>query len=200
MFRSLSVAKILQRSSSSVQGSSFRSFATSTWKVYLSGEIHSDWREVIADGVAKKNLPAILTSPNTSHENSDDCGAIILGMEEERRNWDKIGANMNGIRTKTLLSEADIVVVRFGEKYRQWNAAFDVGYAAALGKPIITLHPPAISHMLKEVNASANVVCEDAEQVVDTLAYVIRGDLPTPREGGKFLPIADRLGKGNPNP
>ena len=94
-----------------------------------------------------------------------------------------------------------MVVVRFGEKYRQWNAAFDAGYAAALGKSIITLHPPSISHMLKEVNASASVVCEDASQVVDTLAYVIRGELPSvPRDGDKFVPIADRLGAGNPNP
>jgi YtoQ family protein len=85
---------------------------------------------------------------------------------------------MNNIRTKTLIQEADVVVVRFGEKYRQWNAAFDAGYAAALNKSIITLHPPSLSHMLKEVNASASVVCEDAEQVVDTLAYVIRGELP----------------------
>ena len=90
-----------------------------TWKVYLSGEIHSDWREVIAKGVADKNLPVSLSSPNTSHEDSDDCGAIILGMEEERRNWDKLGANMNNLRTKTLIKDADIVVVRFGPKYRQ---------------------------------------------------------------------------------
>lgn len=165
------------------------------------GEIHSDWREVISKGVIDKKLPVTLTSPNTSHEDSDDCAAIILGMEEERHNWDKIGANMNAIRTKTLLQEADVVVVRFGEKYRQWNAAFDAGYAAALGKPIITLHPPAISHMLKEVNASANVVCEEANQVIDSLAYVIRGELPEkPRDGDKFVPIATRLGKGNPNP
>ena len=106
----------------------------------------------------------------------------------------------NNIRTKNLIEESDIVVVRFGEKYRQWNAAFDAGYAAALGKSIITLHPPSISHMLKEVNANASVVCEDAEQVVDTLAYVIRGDLPRPRDGDDFIPIADRLGAGNPNP
>lgn len=86
------------------------------------GEIHSDWREVIAQGVSEHKLPVHLTSPNTSHEDSDDCGAIILGMEEKRQNWDKIGASMNSIRTKTLLSDADIVVVRFGEKYRQWNA------------------------------------------------------------------------------
>jgi YtoQ family protein len=180
--------------------------ATSTtaekiWKVYLSGEIHSDWREVVAKGVEAKNLPVSLSAPNTSHEDSDDCGAMILGMEEERPNWDKLGGSMNAIRTQSLLEEADVVVVRFGEKYRQWNAAFDAGYASALGKPIITLHPPAISHMLKEVNAGARVVCEDPEQVVDTLAYVIRGDLPeTPRDGDKWLPIADRLGKGNPNP
>ena len=170
------------------------------WKVYLSGEIHSDWRDVVSNGVREKKLPVILTSPNTSHEDSDDCGAIILGMEEERKNWDSIGARMNGVRTKTLLDDADIVVVRFGEKYRQWNAAFDVGYAAAKGKPIITFHPPSISHMLKEVNASANVVCEEAEQVVQTLDYVINGNLPPPKDGELFVPIADRLGKGNPNP
>ena len=175
--------------------------AARTWRVYLSGEIHSDWRERIAEGVQSRGLPVALSSPNTSHEDSDDCGAIILGMEEERRNWDKIGASMNSIRNQTLISEADIVVVRFGEKYRQWNAAFDAGYAAALMKPLITLHPPSISHMLKEVNAGARAVCEDPEQVIDTLAYVTLGALPkTPRDGEDFVPIADRLGKGNPNP
>lgn len=91
----------------------------------------------------------------------------------------------------------DVVLV---QKYiRQWNAAFDAGYAAALNKSIITLHPPSISHMLKEVNASASAVCEEPKQVVDTLAYVIKGDLPEPKDGN-FIPIADRLGKGNPNP
>jgi YtoQ family protein len=90
---------------------------------FISGEIHSDWREVIAKGVEDKKLPVSLSSPNTSHEDSDDCGAIILGMQEERPNWDKIGASMNAIRTKSLLQDADIVVVRFGDKYRQWNAA-----------------------------------------------------------------------------
>ena len=124
-----------------------------------------------------------------------------MGMEDKRPNWDKIGASMNNVRTKTLIKDADVVVVRFGDKYRQWNAAFDAGYAAALGKSIITLHPPNISHMLKEVNASASAVCEDAEQVVDTLAYVIRGELPsTPRDGDDYVPIAERLGAGNPNP
>ncbi len=133
--------------------------------------------------------------------NNRDLGAIILGMEEKRTNWDKIGANMNSVRTRALIKDADVVVVRFGEKYRQWNAAFDAGYAAALGKSIITLHPPSLSHMLKEVNASASVVCEDPAQVVDTLAYVISGVLPSiPRDGEDYVPIADRLGAGNPNP
>ena len=91
-----------------------------TWRVYLSGEIHSDWRERIAEGVRSKGLPVVLTSPNTSHEDSDDCAAIILGMQQERPNWDRLGASMNSIRTKTLLEDAD-VVVRFGEKYRQWK-------------------------------------------------------------------------------
>lgn len=165
------------------------------------GEIHSDWRQVIKDGVAAKNLPVSLTSPNTNHSESDDCAAIILGMEEKRSNWDSIGARMNSIRNKTLIEDADIVVVKFGDKYRQWNAAFDAGYASALQKSIITIHPPNLGHMLKEVNASAQVVCEDASQVVDTLAYVTEGILPNePRDGSKFIPIADRLGAGNPKP
>ena len=79
--------------------------------------------------------------------------------------------------------------------------SFDAGYATALGKPLITLHPPSLSHMLKEVNAAAHVVCEEPEQVVHTLQYVIQGKLPEqPRDGDAYVPIADRLGKGNPNP
>ena len=156
---------------------------------------------MIAAGVVAHKLPVQLFSPSTSHEDSDDCGAIILGMEEKRPNWDSIGARMNAIRTQTAIRDADVVVVRFGDKYRQWNAAFEAGYAAALGKPIITLHPSSISHMLKEVNAAASVVCEEPEQVVQSLAYVITGVLPkTPRDGDAYEPIADRLGKGNPNP
>lgn len=156
---------------------------------------------MIAAGVNRHKLPIQLVTPNTSHEDSDDCGAIILGMETERRNWDAIGARMNSIRTQTAIRDADIVVVRFGDKYRQWNAAFDAGYATALSKPLITLHPPELSHMLKEVNAAASAVCTDPVQVVQTLAYVVKGQLPTtPCDGDAFVPIADRLGKGNPNP
>lgn len=151
--------------------------------------------------MAERSLPVHCTSPNTSHADSDDCGAYILGMSEDRPTWDRLGASMNDIRTKTLLRDADVVVIRFGEKYRQWNAAFDAGYAAALGKPIIVCHAPELSHMLKEVNASANVVCHEPEQVVQTLEYVITGRLPAKaKDGDKWTPIADRLGKGNPNP
>ena len=187
--------RTLARSASSKLGPASR-----TWRVYLSGEIHSDWREQISKGCEALELPIEFSGPNPSHEDSDDCGAIILGMEEMRPNWDKIGANMNAIRTRTLIDEADVVVVRFGEKYRQWNAAFDAGYAAAHSKPTITLHPPAISHMLKEVNASALAVCEEPEQVVQILDYTITGRLPPPRDGEAYVPIADRLGKGNPAP
>lgn len=148
----------------------------------------------------ERQLPIELSGPNASHADSDDCAAVILGMEERRPNWDAAGARMNAIRTKTLLAEADVVVVRFGDKYRQWNAAFEAGYAAALGKPLITQAPPAISHPLKEVNASALAACEDVEQVLETLDYTITGRLPAPRDGGAYVPIADRLGKGSPAP
>lgn len=181
-----------------------RGFATATnnrtWKVYLSGEIHSDWREVIADGVSKRDLPVTIDAPNTSHADSDDCGAIILGDEAARPNYDSKGARLNLIRTRTLIDDADVVVVRFGDKYRQWNAAFDAGYATARGKAIVTLHPPGVSHMLKEVNATALAVCEDPEQVVDIFDYVLNGAPPPPRDGAGFKPMMERAGPGNPNP
>ena len=143
------------------------------WNLYLSGEIHSDWRQRIASGGEAAGLPVTLLSPVTNHETSDECGVKILGAEEKPFWVDHKGAKVNAIRTRTLLEKADVVVVRFGDKYRQWNAAFDAGYAAALGKPIITLHDKALTHALKEVDGAALATCETPEQVVAILEYVI---------------------------
>jgi YtoQ family protein len=143
------------------------------WNVYLSGEIHTDWRERIAAGVREKSLPVTLLAPVTDHAASDDCGVNILGPEDSGFWKDHKGAGVNAVRTRTLLGKADVVVVRFGEKYKQWNAAFDAGYAAALGKTLITLHPPEHNHALKEVDRAAFAVAETPEQVVDILAYAL---------------------------
>ena len=148
-----------------------------SWTVYLSGEIHSDWREEIAAGVKAADLPVRLSSPVTQHEASDDCGVAILGPEADKFWHDNKGAKINAIRTGTLIGRADIVVVRFGEKYKQWNAAFDAGQAAALGKPLIVMHGPDHQHALKEVDAAALAVTETPAQVVDILKYVIEGKL-----------------------
>ena len=148
------------------------------WKIYLSGEIHTDWRDRIAQGVADAGLDVELTGPVTDHEASDDCGIAILG-DEDRPFWkDHVGAGVNAIRTRTLLERADVVVVRFGEQYRQWNAAFDAGYAAALGKPLITLHPEGHDHALKEVDRAALAVAREPEQVVELLRYVMTAHPP----------------------
>ncbi|MEM1401138.1 MAG: YtoQ family protein [Pseudomonadota bacterium] len=147
------------------------------WTVYLSGEIHTDWRERISRGAADAGLPVRFTGPVTDHAASDDCGVSILGEEPERFWKDHKGAQMNAIRTRTLISQADVVVVRFGDQYKQWNAAFDAGYAAALGKPLIVNHAPELGHPLKEVDAAALAVCETAEQVVETLRYATTGRL-----------------------
>ena len=148
------------------------------WTIYLSGEIHSDWRERIQNGINEQELPVDISTPITIHENSDDCGVAIFGPEPDKFWHDRKGAQLNAVRTKTLIEGADIVIVRFGEKYKQWNAAFDAGYATALGKPIITLHPLELDHALKEVDAAAYAVAREAEQVVQALAYIIRGTMP----------------------
>ncbi len=146
--------------------------------VYLSGEIHTDWREQIETGAKEAGLDIVFTAPVTIHENSDDCGVAILG-EEEKSFWkDRKGAQMNAIRTRTLIEKADVVVVRFGDKYKQWNAAFDAGFAYGIGKPIIVMHAPDLTHPLKEVDAAALAVAETPEQIVNTLRYVLTGALP----------------------
>lgn len=147
------------------------------WKVYLSGEIHSDWREEIAAGLKDANLPIKLFAPNTVHADSDDCAAVILGEPESAFVRDNMGAKVNAMRTRKLIADADIVVVRFGDKYRQWNAAFDAGYAAALGKSVIVQHAPELTHALKEVDGAALATAETPAQVVELLGYVTTGVL-----------------------
>ena len=143
--------------------------------VYLSGEIHTDWRDQIIAGA--KGLDVRFTAPVTDHGASDDCGVDILGPEPNKFWHDHKGAKVNAIRTRKSISDADIVVVRFGEKYKQWNAAFDAGYAAAFGKSLIIMHGADHQHALKEVDAAALAVVETPDEIVRILAYVLNGTL-----------------------
>ena len=144
--------------------------------VYLSGEIHTDWRDQIIEGA--KDLNVTFNSPVTDHAASDDCGVAIMGAEPDKFWHDNKGAKLNAIRTRRGIELADIVVVRFGEKYKQWNAAFDAGYAAALGKSLVIMHGADHQHALKEVDAAALAVVETPQQVVEILSYVLSGALP----------------------
>ena len=141
------------------------------WTVYLSGEIHTDWRQQIMQGAAADNLPVVFTSAVTDHEASDAAGDV-LGAESNNYWRDHKSSKVNGIRTKTLLENCDLVVVRFGDKYKQWNAAFEAGLCAALGKPYITLHDEDIIHPLKEVDAAAMAWAKTPAEVVAVLKYV----------------------------
>ena len=145
-------------------------------KVYLSGEIHTDWRDQIVAGAA--DLKVSFEAPVTDHAASDDCGVAIMGAEDQKFWHDHKGAKLNAIRTRKGIEDADIVVVRFGEKYKQWNAAFDAGMAAALGKSLIVMHQDEHQHALKEVDAAALAVVQTPQQVIDILRYVESGQLP----------------------
>lgn len=145
-----------------------------TWNVYLSGEIHTDWRERIIEGCQARNLPVAFSSAVTNHEASDSAGDV-LGAEDSSYWRDHKSSKVNAIRTRNLIEKCDVAVVRFGDQYKQWNAAFDAGYCAALGKSYITLHGEDITHPLKEVDASAMAWATSPEQVVEILKYVITG-------------------------
>tara|TARA_B100000287_G_scaffold47089_1_gene41996 strand:+ start:351 stop:806 length:456 start_codon:yes stop_codon:yes gene_type:complete len=147
------------------------------WQIYLSGEIHTSWREEIIAAAEKENLPIKFFAPVTDHAASDDCGVKILGNEENKYWHDNKGAKINAIRTRKGIEESDIVVVKFGEKYKQWNAAFDAGYAAALGKSLIIMHQDDYQHALKEVDASALATVKNNRELLDIFRYVITGKL-----------------------
>lgn len=142
------------------------------WNVYLSGEIHSNWRDEIRAEIVRNQLPVHLDSPVTDHSASDNCGVEILGAETDSFWKDQKGAGLNAIRTRTLIRRADLVIIRFGPKYRQWNAAFDAGVASALGKPIVTFHEGELDHALKEIDQAAYATARDVNQVIGILQYV----------------------------
>ena len=146
-------------------------------KVYLSGEIHSNWRDEIIDLCSKENLNINFMSPTTNHELSDNCGVEILGQEDKNFWKDHKGANINAIKTKKYIRESDVVIVNFGDKYKQWNAAFDAGYASALNKSIIVIHNEKDQHALKEVDASSSAVASNQDQVVKILKYIVKSEI-----------------------
>ena len=146
-------------------------------KVYLAGEIHTNWREDLIQLCNSANLKTQFFSPVTNHENSDNCGVEILGPEDKNFWKDNKGANINSIRTKKAIKDSDVVVVKFGEKYKQWNAAFDAGYATALGKSIVVMHGDENQHALKESDAAALAVTRTPDEVAEILFYTAKGKL-----------------------
>ena len=141
------------------------------WTVYLSGEIHTDWRQKIMQGAKDHGLAIKFTSAVTEHEASDAAGDV-LGKDDNGFWRDHKSSKVNAIRTKNMIQNCDIAIIRFGDKYKQWNAAFDSGYCAALGKPYITLHAEDIIHPLKEVDAAAMAWAQTPEQIVELLKYI----------------------------
>ena len=145
--------------------------------VYLSGEIHTSWRDDVETACRQKGLDITFLAPVTDHAASDDCGVRILGDETDKFWHDHKGAKLNAMRTRTAIGRSDIVVVRFGDQYKQWNAAFDAGFASALNKSIIVIHNDEHQHALKEVDAAASAVAKDQYQVVRILKYILKGSL-----------------------
>ena len=125
------------------------------------------------EGAKAQGLRVTFTSTVTDHDASDAAGDV-LGKEASNFWRDHKSSKVNAIRTKTLIENCDVAVVRFGEKYKQWNAAFDAGCCAALGKPYITLHSEDLIHPLKEADGAAMAWAQTPEQVVELLRYVTR--------------------------
>ena len=122
-------------------------------------------------GAESQNLDINFSNPNTDHDSSDHCGDAILGKEDSPFWKDHKASKINRIRTETHLRNADVVIVKFGEKYRQWNAAYEAGMASALQIPYIVIHPEEFTHALKEVDADAKAVCQNAEEALEILEY-----------------------------
>ena len=135
----------------------------------MAGEIHSNWRDAIIEGI--KDLPVTIYHPEKDHDRSDDAGDV-LGLEEQPFWKDRKSASINAIRIKNGIEKSEIVIVKFGEKYRQWNSAFDAGFAVAKGKSLIVIHPEEFNHALKEIDAAASAVARTEQQVVEIIMHL----------------------------
>ena len=144
------------------------------WKIYLSGEIHTNWRDELRLGASEASLNIVFLGPETDHDLSDNSGANILGGEDKKFWHDHKGAKINSIRIRRNIESADLVIVKFGEKYKQWNAAFDAGYSAAKGKSIVIMHGDDNQHALKEIDAIALAVVRNNQQLIEILKYVTK--------------------------
>jgi len=142
------------------------------YTIYLSGETHTDWREQIIQGIENNGLNVEVLGPITNLNISENIGSEILGAEENNFWRDHKSAKINTLRNNYYLSQADLLVVYFGEKYKQWDAAFDAGLAIGSGIPLIVMHEPELTHALKEIDAAALAVTQTTLQVVEILAYV----------------------------
>ena len=90
------------------------------WTVYLAGEIHTDWRTAVVKSSNDLDLPIVFTNAVTDHDASDSAGDN-LGHETDQYWRDHKSSKVNAIRTRKLLEDCDIAVIRFGEKYKQWK-------------------------------------------------------------------------------
>jgi YtoQ family protein len=142
------------------------------YTVYLAGEIHSNWREEIITGC--KGCDIKFLTPEHDHQSSDDIGKNVVADQGSDFYNDHVSAKINSMRNHTYIKQSDIVVVRFGEKYKQFNAAFDAGYATALDKKLIVIHPQEFIHALKEIDGAASAVVNSPSQVVDILKHLVR--------------------------
>lgn len=142
------------------------------YTIYLSGETHTDWRDQILQGIENNELDIEVLGPITDLNISENIGSEILGPEENNFWRDHKSAKINALRNNHYLGQADLVVVRFGEKYRQWEAAFDAGLAIGMGIPIVVMHDPELTHALKEIDAAALAVTQDSLQLIEILKYI----------------------------
>ncbi|MEK5498333.1 YtoQ family protein [Bacillus sp. FSL M8-0077] len=140
--------------------------------VYLAGEIHSQWRDEIKEKSQSLKLPVTFVGPMENHDRSDNVGEDILGGQPNAILKDDAASDLNNFRTELLLNKADVVIARFGEKYKQWNTAMDASSAIAKGKPLILIRPKELHHPLKELSNKANITVETVNQAIKALSYV----------------------------
>ncbi|MGP3738496.1 YtoQ family protein [Bacillus altitudinis] len=140
--------------------------------VYLAGEIHSQWRDEIKEKSQSLKLPVTFVGPMENHERSDNIGEDILGGQPNAILKDDAASDLNNFRTELLLNKADVVIARFGKKYKQWNTAMDASSAIAKGKPLILIRPKELHHPLKELSNKANITVETVNQAIKALSYV----------------------------
>lgn len=128
-------------------------------KVYLAGNMHTNWRELVASRVQECEFLWPHKAPSKGHSDGGDPDFYFP-------------------RDVALLRSADLLFCVIEDVGRNIGTSAEVGMAFAWGKPVILVNLCASIHSFQFLEKSSTSVCHSIDAGIDVLKFVVSGNLP----------------------